>query len=250
MTLSARQQAIVSALLEARRSGQPWQPEAFDASLDLADAYAIQSGVAQALGWFPQGPRAWKVGGTALVTAAPLPELLASPASWPAAAQPEWLIEAELAFRLSRTPVGPYDLLDCLGTVCVSIELIGTRLVDGLQAPTAWKIADQSVHAGLVIGPERPYAELAGYGPADWAAQACRIEVNGQTRLQGQGGHPSGDPLATLPWLLDHAAAHGAGLRAGDLVTTGAWLLTTVRAGDDVTVSFDGLGQARLLLTA
>lgn len=250
MTLSARQQAIVSGLLEARRSDQPWQPEACDASLGLDDAYAIQAGVAQALGWFPEGPRAWKVGGTSLVTAAPLPEVLSSPAHWPAAAQPEWLIEAELAFRLARTPAGPSDLLACLGTVCVSIELIGTRLAGGLQAPTAWKIADQSVHAGLVIGPERPYAEVAGYGPTDWAGLACRIEVNGQIRLQGQGGHPSGDPLATLPWLLDHAAAHGAGLRAGDLVTTGAWLVTTVRAGDRVEVSFDGLGQAQLLLTA
>lgn len=254
MTLSARQQAIVSALLEARRLGQPWPPEAYDASLDLDDAYAVQAGVAQALGWFPEGPRAWKVGGTALVTAAPLPELLTSPATWPAAAQPDWLIEAELAFRLARTPTGPADLLDCLGTVCVSIELIGTRLAGGLQAPTAWKIADQSVHAGLVIGPERPYAEVAGFGPADWAAQACRIDVNGQTRAQGQGGHPSGDPLATLPWLLAHAAAHATahtgGLRAGDLVTTGAWLVATVRAGDEVVVSFNDLGQARLLMTA
>ena len=153
MTLSARQQAIVSGLLEARRSGQPWQPAAYDASLELDDAYAIQAGVAQALGWFPEGPRAWKVGGTSLVTAAPLPEVLSSPAHWLAAAQPEWLIEAELAFRLARTPAGPSDLLACLGTVCVSIELIGTRLAGGLQAPTAWKIADQSVHAGLVIGP-------------------------------------------------------------------------------------------------
>ncbi|MEN9456345.1 MAG: hypothetical protein RL210_1864, partial [Pseudomonadota bacterium] len=39
MTLSARQQTIVSGLLEARRLGQPWQPEAYDASLDLDDAY-------------------------------------------------------------------------------------------------------------------------------------------------------------------------------------------------------------------
>lgn len=248
MTLSARQQAIVQGLLEARRLGQPWQPEAYDDRLDLDDAYAIQAGVAQALGWFPAGPRAWKVGGTSLVTAAPLPELLSSPARWPASAQSEWLIEAELAFRLARTPSGPADLLACLGTVCVSIELIGTRLVDGLQAPTAWKIADQSVHAGLVIGPERPCAQLAGFTPADWAALACRIEVNGQTRAKGQGGHPSGDPLATLPWLLAHAAAHTGGLRAGDLVTTGAWLMATVRAGDWVEVSFDGLGQAQLLM--
>ena len=34
MTLSARQQAIVLALLEARRSGQPWQP---DPAKSLAD---------------------------------------------------------------------------------------------------------------------------------------------------------------------------------------------------------------------
>ena len=175
MTLSARQQAIVQSLLEARRLGQPWQPEAHDESLDLDDAYAVQAGVAQALGWFPDGPRAWKVGGTSLVTAAPLPEVLSSPVNWPAAAQPEWLIEAELAFRLARTPTGPADLLDCLGTVCVSIELIGTRLAGGLQAPAYFLVLTYLVHTfgelclspiGLatmtLLAPERMRGQMMG----------------------------------------------------------------------------------------
>ena len=93
---------MTQSLLEARRLGQPWQPEAHDESLDLDDAYAVQAGVAQALGWFPDGPRAWKVGGTSLVTAAPLPEVLSSPVNWPAAAQPEWLIELQRRLDVPR----------------------------------------------------------------------------------------------------------------------------------------------------
>ena len=85
-------------------------------------------------------------------SAAPLPEVLVSPAHWGCTSPAAMLIEAELAFRLSDTPARPEDVLACIGTVCVSIELIGTRLIDGLSAPAHWKLADQGVHAGLVAG--------------------------------------------------------------------------------------------------
>jgi len=248
MTSSAHRQTIVQGLVSARRSRQAWSHGSGTPELGVDDAYAIQSGVASALGWFPDGPKAWKVGGHPLITAAPLPDVLVSPARWNCSSPDGVLIEAELAFRLADTPARPEDVLACIGAVCVSIELIGTRLSDGLSAPAHWKLADQGVHAGLVAGSETPYAVCAHFSDADWRQQRCSVVVNGRLELQGQGTHPSVNPLAALPWLVAHAAQHTGGLRAGDLITTGAWATLTVVPGDVVEVVFDGLGSAKLAL--
>ena len=254
--------AIAQALATAHRTGSTWQPTKGWSELNAADAYAIQAAVAETLGWFPDGPRAWKVGGTTDISAAPLPEVRSSPASHPAtcvlpAGQDEVLIEAELAFRLASAP-DDADPMACIGTVCVSVELIGTRLTEGLSAPANWKLADQGVHAGLLIGEEQPAARFTAFTPADWQAQACHIRVQGADGAvamhEGGGSNPAIlaglHPLGTLPWLARHARAQGhsqnSGLRAGDLVTTGAWLVVKVRRGDVVDVGFDGLPGVRL----
>ncbi len=239
-------QDIAQSLVAARRSGQPCDIARTNPDLGLDEAYAVQAEVAQQMGWFTHGPRAWKVGGSPVITAAPLPQVLSSPATWPLAGQDEVLIEAELAFRLDQTPTCPQDVLSCLGTVCVSIELIGTRLLDGLNAPAHWKLADQSVHAGLVIGAETPYAACAHFTDEHWRQQACEVTVNGRPVQQVQGSHPSVNPLSTLPWLQAHAADRGMALQAGDLITTGAWAMLRVRAGDQVVVGFEGFGAVQL----
>lgn len=248
MTPALNKDHIVQALVEARRSGEPWKPGQFDESLGLEDAYAIQADVAQALGLFEGRPTAWKVGGLPVPNAAPLPNLLTDPAVWPMAGPEGVIIEAELAFRLTRTPVSAQDVLGCLGSVCVAIEIIGTRLVGGLAAPLAWKLLDQGVNAALVIGAERPFTTDRLSDSLDWSRQRCQMQVNAQVVAQATGSHPTGDPLSALPWLFEHAARHTGGLRAGDWVTTGAWLVQKVHAGDTVDVEFEGFGTARLVI--
>lgn len=261
-------QAIAQALAAAHRTGIAWQPTNGWPEISVADAYAVQAAVASELGWFPDGPRAWKVGGTTDISAAPLPEVMHSPTHSPLtwvrpAGQDEVLIEAELAFRLAED-------LTRVDTVCVSVELIGTRLAAGLSAPPNWKLADQGVHAGLLIGAEQPGEAFMAFTPADWQTQACRIQVQGPSGPavvhEARGSHPAIQadqadlhPLFTLPWLARHAASanpsadptgvttgRGKGLRAGDLVTTGAWLMATARRGDVVDVGFEGLPGVRL----
>ena len=251
--------SIAQSLAHARRTGVAWRPGPDEHhELSASDAYAIQAAVAAEMGWFPSGPRAWKVGGTTDVSAAPLPEVLRSPANWLLApSQDEVLIEAEVAFRFARAPDSRgldgdlAAILACLGTACVSVELIGSRLVDGLAAQANWKLADQGVHAGLVIAEEVDCGPLIAFNEGDWRAQACHIavrasEAQAATRTQARGTHPAIHPLRTLPWLVKHAALHTGGLQAGDLVTTGAWLVAQVRRGDSVEVGFDGLPPVRL----
>lgn len=259
---STRITAIAQALVNAHRTGSAWQPAEGWTELSAAEAYAIQGAVAKAMGWFPDGPRAWKVGGTTDISAAPLPEVRPSPASQPVtwalpAGQDEVLVEAELAFRLASA-LNDADPMASIDTVCVSVELIGTRLTEGLSAPANWKLADQGVHAGLLIGEEQPAARYTAFTPSDWQAQASLIRVQGADGAvavhEGRGNHPAIPaglhPLSTLPWLARHARAQGnsqnSGLRSGDLITTGAWLVVKVRRGDVVDVSFDGLPGVRL----
>ncbi len=249
MALALNKHHIIHGLVAARRSGAPWQPDHFDESLGLADAYAIQAEVARLLGWFKGRPTAWKVGALPVHNAAPMPEVLCSPAVWSLAGQADVIIEAELAFRLTRTPVSAQDVIACLGAVCVAIEIIGTRLVGGLAAPLVWKLLDQGVNAALVIGAELPFTSDCLGNSLDWSQQRCQMQVNGQVVAQATGSHPTGDPLSALPWLFEHAAHHTGGLRAGDLVTTGAWLVQKVQAGDMVDVEFDGFGAARLVIS-
>jgi 2-keto-4-pentenoate hydratase len=172
--------------------------------------------------------------------------VLQSPAAWQAPGPDEVVIEAEIAFRLGRTPASAADIVASLGTVCVAIEIVGTRLVGGLTAPGTWKLADQGLHANLVIGAELAYAPFARFTPEDWAGQASRVQVNGKTVAETRGTHPTGDPLSGLAGLFDHAARHTGGLRAGDIVTTGAWIIEKVRPGDLVDVDFPGFGSAQV----
>ncbi len=249
MTFASNIHDIAQSLIQARRSGQPWEPQQFNENLSLDDAYAIQVAVAEALGWFGGQPTAWKVGALPMHNAAPLPHVLNSPAVWPLAGSEGTLIEAELAFRLVRTPDSAQDLLACLGKVCVAIEIVGTRLVDGMTAPAIWKLLDQGLHAGLVVGAELPFC-AAGLAKTAWSKQPCQILVNGQVVSKAVGTHPTGDPLSALPWLFEHAAQHTGGLQAGDLVTTGAWLMQMVQPGDAISVEFEGFGTAHLMMSS
>lgn len=236
MTSSTLQKYVVDGLINAYQTGKAWAPDRFDSALTLDDAYRIQKQVAHELGWFENSrPSLWKAGGNPPM-GAPLPHVLDSGATWSAAGQEGLGIEAELAFRLNKTPEGPDGVEDCIGSMCASIELIGTRLAGGMQAPLAWKMADQQVHVGLVLGKEIPFSQL------DWSEQSCRVVINGSEAATLKGTHPTGNPLGALRWLAGHAASHYDGLRAGDLVTTGAWFIAPVSAGDTVEVKFDGFG--------
>ena len=231
---------IVQQLAQAHRSGLAWQPGPFDESLSVADAYRIQDAVATELGWFASGNvPAWKAGGKGNMGAAPLPVLLQSGATWQPGATLEPAMEAEVAFRLGKTPTSADDVLACIASMCVSIEMVGTRMVGGMLAPAAWKTADQQLHGVLVAGAEVPFTPSR-----DWAEQAYSVKINGATRADAKGTHPNGNAPEPLPWLFEHARARGRSLRAGDLVTTGAWVVIKVQPGDLVEVAFEGIGSA------
>ncbi len=242
-------------LVAARGSGR------LAAAPDLADAeaaYAVQDGVARALGWFGDEAAAqhWKSGGpsrSAPQTHARLPSagVWDSPAdarAWPFALRG---VEAEIALRL-REPVdaaraatldadGARLLVDAM---CVAIELVDSRWAEALAAPSLARLADLLSHGALVLGPWQPFDRAR-----DWSAQRVELRLGARAPLEFTGTHSMADPVWVLPAWLRHATRHGATVAAGSVVTTGTWCgCPMAEAGELVVVAFDGLGQARVQL--
>lgn len=244
--------AAVQALLQARQG----QTVAAPALPDAAAAYAVQAGVAAALGWFADGtPRFWKSGGAsrqAVQTHAPLPPAGVWPSPAAAGAWPFRLrgIEAEVALRLARpvdaTLAATLDLAGARALVdamCVSIELVDARWAEGLDAPPLAKLADLQSHGALVLGAWVPFVDR------DWTAQRCTLQIGSQPPQTFTGTHSMGDPTWVLPAWLRHATQGGAVLPAGTVVTTGTWCgLPLAQPGDLVVAVFDGIGEARVQL--
>jgi 2-keto-4-pentenoate hydratase len=245
--------AGVRALLAARRGG----PAAAAPRLaDEAEAYAWQDAVAEAEGWFNDGPaRHWKSGGASRQgpqthAALPPPGIWNHPANaanWPFRLRG---IEAEIALRLGR-PVdaalaATLDVAAARGLVdamCVAIEVVDSRWAEGRDAPALAKLADLQSHGALVLGDWIPFEAR------DWSAQRCTVQIGAQAPLPFTGTHSMTDPAWVLPAWLRHATRQGAVLQAGTLVSTGTWCgLLMARPGQHVRVAFEGIGEAQLQL--
>jgi 2-keto-4-pentenoate hydratase len=81
-----------------------------------------------------------------------------------------------------------------------------------------WLLADNQMNERLIVGPP-----LAPWRTVHSVAQAARIAVNGETLVNTVGGHPTGEPLQLLVWLVRHCVQHRNGLPAGQIITTGSW---------------------------
>lgn len=224
---------MAQALLAARRERRQ-QPLPATAPTET-EAYAVQERVAELMGFGPRaGALHWKAGPVvegAPQIFSPLPPagVLASPALCEASEHHHLAIEAEVAFRFgaAATPVA----------MCAAIELVDTRWQGGLQAGPRAKLADFMVHGALVLGAWQPMRE-----DIDWAAQACRVRIGAQVH-EFRGSHVNVDPLAVLPGWMRHV--HD--VREGMVVTTGTWCgLLWATPDDEVTVTFDGIGEAVL----
>ncbi|CAN5140599.1 hypothetical protein BH11PSE10_BH11PSE10_20750 [soil metagenome] len=249
--MSKPPQRMIDALAQAWARHEPISSAGFSIA-DEAEAYAVHDGLVARLGWQPIGqPQFWKSGGAsrqALLTHAPLAvagvraglALDFSDLQLHAAG-----VEAEIALR-TKLDLHAADLIGLtvdnaaaavIDTMAVSIELIGSRWQEALDAPALLRLADCQSHGGLALGDWLPYRQL------DWATQACTLTVNGRPAPLGSGAHPLGDPAwGLLPWLR-HATREGRSLPAGSVLTTGAWRVQLgLKPGDLATAQFDGLG--------
>ena len=235
-------------LLAAYRQHRAQRVATTDAPPDRAAAYAVQQQVWHAL-IGDSRPTAWKVGAPdreSEPTAAPVfpHRLLASPAALPASVFLGGGIEAEIAVRFGRdlparaTPYSRAELLAAVDALHVAIELVDTRLAEPAAAGPLWSLADNLSGNGLVLGDA-----IAGWREADFAAATVAIRLDGRPLPTPPARQPLDDLFCCLPWWIGHAG----GVRAGDIVTTGAWTgMHPVGWPATVEVEFAGLGRAQV----
>lgn len=240
-------EAAAGLLLAARRERAPLRAERLEKwrISARAEAYAIQELVAADLGPIS----AWKVGAPsaeAEPVRAPIPEaaIHASPAVLPAASFHRIGIEAEIAYRLGRDlparrePYTRGEVEAAIDAALPAIEVVDTRLADHEAMGALWRLADNQINGGLVLG-----APQAFWRAVEPSTQPVRLQVDGAAVHEG-GGNSAGDPVRLLVWLANACGTHCGGLRRGQVVTTGT--LTGLRffaPGAEVRAVLPGLGE-------
>ncbi len=217
---------------------------------DEATAYAVQQQVADALGWFPEGrARAWKIASKPRV-AAPIPNtfIMTSPAEFnPIHSHTVIGIEVELALLLVQdlpADCSPDVATAAIGQVLAAIELFDVRAENWQTLPANFLLADSQMHGRLVLG-----SGIDGPWQADFGNAQVDLFVDGRSLQSGRCCHPLGSPTAILPWLAGHVSRYSDGLKAGDIVASGAWnSLYFTRPGEHLTACFEGIGEVQLTI--
>ena len=151
-------------------------------------------------------------------------------------------LEFEIAVRLqSDVPVTgmPFTaeaIAPHIDGVCAAIEVVDDRSADYASLDVLSLVADNSWNAGIVL------SEFVAKWPdlADVPGRATKDRV---AIGEGHGRDILGHPFNSVAWLATQLAARGAGLKAGEVVMTGA-VMKTVFPEADASYRFDleGIG--------
>ena len=228
---------------------------------DLADGYAVQARLATLAGSPQVG---WKIaatsvgGQTHIGVDGPLAgrlfadRVFADGARVSVAGNHMRVAEAEFAFRMARdlpprpTPYSVAEVMDAVTGLHPAIELPDSRFADFARAGGPQLAADDACAFAFVLGA----AAQDDWRETDLARSGVRLLVGGAEVTAGRGQDALGDPRTALTWLANNHAAQGAGLCAGQIVTTGVCGLPwPIAPGDDVCADFGLLGEVRVELT-
>ncbi len=157
-------------------------------------------------------------------------------------------VEAEVAFVVDRDLAGRTpswaEFLACIAYALPAIEIVDSAIID-------WKIslvdtvADNASSALYVLG-DQPVA-LGAVALGDVGMQMTK---NGQVASIGTGAACLGHPLRAAYWLARTMAGRGQGLRAGEVILSGALgPMVPVSAGDLVHAHIDALGTVSCRMT-
>jgi 2-keto-4-pentenoate hydratase len=228
---------------------------------DVAGAYAVQS--INTRFWLAQGRRiaGRKVGLTAeavqkqfgvdrpdygvLFADMQVPDGAAVKAAAMLQPKAEGEVAIVLARDLANPEATPEDVFAAAECAVAAIEIVDSRIRDW-RISFADTVADNGSSALFVLGPERkrlPGLDLRTCGMA--------LEVNGRVASLGAGVACMGNPLNSAAWLARTLAQMGEGLKAGDVILTGALgPMVNLAPGDRVEAAIGGLGKASFTLEA
>jgi 2-keto-4-pentenoate hydratase len=157
-------------------------------------------------------------------------------------------VEAEVAFVMGRDlPTSAPTWSEFLATLAYALPAI--EIVDSAIAD--WKITlvdtvADNASSGLYVLGDQPVA----VGDLSLADIGMQMDKNGQTASIGGGAACLGHPLRAAYWLARQMAERGQGLRAGQVILSGALgPMVPVTAGDLVQVRIGALGGVSCRMT-
>jgi 2-keto-4-pentenoate hydratase len=238
-------------LVQARRDMTPLTglPDALKPT-SIDEAHAIQDEVSHQLGKLIAGFKAMApangeptrgviYGGT----------IFPSPCKLPAAKVPQCGVEGEVAFIFRRdlpARAQPYTRNEVASVVdaCAVIEVVHSRFAQKAPVSNLEKLADSISNGALVHDvPQSDWRDL------QLGKLKVTLKVNGKSRIDQIGGHPTGDPLGIAVVLANLWRDKG-GVRAGQFVTCGSFTgLIFLKPGDICSVRFEDLGAAEVTFT-
>jgi 2-keto-4-pentenoate hydratase len=157
--------------------------------------------------------------------------------------------EGEIACLMGRDLAGPgvstAQALAAIDGVLAAIEVGDSRIADW-RLKLADSVADNASSARLVLG-----GRLIPVARLDLRLAGMLFYRNGVPVGSGAGAAALGHPARCVAWLANALTAQGAGLRAGDIVLTGALhRMVPVRPGDVVRAEFAHLGAVSARFSA
>jgi 2-keto-4-pentenoate hydratase len=157
--------------------------------------------------------------------------------------------EAEVALVLARDlndpNATPEDVAAAVDYAVAAIEIVDSRIRDW-KITFADTVADNGSSAFYVLGKEKK--KLAGL---DLRTCGMALEQNGKVVSLGAGVACMGHPLIAAAWLARTLAELGDGLRAGEVILTGALgPMAAMSPGDHIEAAVGGLGSVSFTLEA
>lgn len=154
-------------------------------------------------------------------------------------------IESELAVCLARPldarvrPVTRELVGKAVGEMAAAFELIEDRNADYKKVDWISMAAENSWHAGLVLGPSEK--------PRDVSDLPGVLAIDGKEVDKGSTKDVLGHPYDAVAWLANHLGGRGAGLEAGHWISTGS--IATIRfaeVGKSYRFTIEGLPPVEL----
>jgi len=157
-------------------------------------------------------------------------------------------IEAEIAFVMKAPLSGPNttreQVLAATDYVCPSLEILDTRILrqdpkTGTTRKIFDTIADNAANAGIVLGDQK-------HAPDDFdlrwvGAIVCK---NQEVEETGLGAGVLNEPAMGIAWLADRLSLYNQSINAGDVVLSGSFIRPIeTENGDHIHADFGPFGQ-------
>jgi 2-keto-4-pentenoate hydratase len=158
-------------------------------------------------------------------------------------------VEAEIAFLLKAdlagTAITPDQVIAATDYVTPAIEICGSR-IEGWNIRIEDTIADNASSGLVVLGKSRVRPVLGAL-----AEVPMRFTHNGVPAAEGSGEACLGNPAIAVAWLATALTRFGGGLKAGDLVMSGALAkMIAAEPGSRFTADFGAFGSVSVAFAA